>query len=138
MKNIKLWDKIVYDWYITKKYILVEEIKDFKSEEWSIITLINWIYCISWPLREPTLLELEVWKFKWMENKIMSLKEFAEKFFYGNWKLIKRGWQEQMIEDIIKAHEKWERFELSIPKWNWKVTFQKMLNQYKNYKLEKK
>ena len=39
---------------------------------WWIITLINWVYSVSWPLREPTILEFEVAKFEWIktENKV--------------------------------------------------------------------
>lgn len=76
MKNIKLWDKIVYDWYTNKYFILVETIDDFLTEEWSVITLINWIYSINWPLRKPNKFELEVADFKGIEKN--EIKDFTK------------------------------------------------------------
>lgn len=68
LKELKFGDKVVYDWAGRKEYILIEEIKDFETEavgtdEKSKVTLINGKYCISWPLRKPTPLELEVANF---------------------------------------------------------------------------
>lgn len=72
LKDIKEWDKIVYDRYAKKEFILVEKIEEIKStktinwkevETGEKIEMINWKYSIRWPLRLPTPLELEVWNF---------------------------------------------------------------------------
>lgn len=62
---IKEGDKVVYEWVGKRKYIEVKAIEDTKATDWSIVTLINGIYSITWPLREPTELELEVKNFIW-------------------------------------------------------------------------
>jgi len=85
LKNIKVWDKIVYSRYAKKEFILVESIEDFeetrtikKEIDWKIVekevktwektTLINGKYSIKWPLRAPTPLELEAWEFIWIKK----------------------------------------------------------------------
>jgi len=63
ISKLEKWDKIVYDWYNKKEYILVKDIDDLKIRGWSTIRMINNKYCISGPLRKPSPLELEVAKF---------------------------------------------------------------------------
>lgn len=64
LKNIKEWDKIVYDFKKTKHYILVKKIADWYITNWVIVKKINDKYILSWPFRRPTTRELEKKYFK--------------------------------------------------------------------------
>jgi len=76
LKDIKVWDKIVYDWYETKNFILVEKIEDVEfsipqedgttKPSGELSTMINDKYSIRWPLRKPSKIELEKEKFIWL------------------------------------------------------------------------
>jgi len=64
MKNIKIGDKIVYDWHKTKHYVLVKTIDKVKFRSGKTWTMINEKFMIDAPFRKPTPLELEVAEFK--------------------------------------------------------------------------
>ena len=63
MENIKINQKIVYDWHKTKHYILVKKIDEVKFRGGKTGKMINEKYMIDAPFRKPTKLELEVAEF---------------------------------------------------------------------------
>lgn len=64
LKNVKVWDKIVYDWATTKHYVLVGSIGAMRFEDKSIHIMINNKFMKAAPFRKPTQKELDNQEFK--------------------------------------------------------------------------
>ena len=68
LKNIKIWDSIVYDNWFKIEYIKVENISDKKTTDWEVLKFVNWKYLIWSTLRKPTNRENMFKVFKWIEK----------------------------------------------------------------------